>query len=476
MLGVATSRAGGRRGAATGTRCLDHRPRRLVHGGYAVQAIFYAGKRDFSVSKSVLHDLLVDPRPSGGHAAPCPGPPPARPCAAMAAAPAAPSRLMHMHAHGTGTQRAMPRRRPSGAGSCGLPGAVGLAVRRPRWPCCSRRQRGWPAAAALATLLAAATAAAAERPEPVQPRADVRIHTVSGFSSGASLAVNHGVAFSRSVAGIGVLGGSVYGCKVLPNAADGDFTTCSYWTANKTKSAEWLAAANAHLAANAEGQAIDPPSHLARTPVYLFSGTRDSMVWQATMRAVEQQFVGLGAAVYSRFDIAAEHAWIVDNATCSRPNVPALDSRGSPSPLACCGAHPDLFGQCVLPNVTTAAAAGNGRGGRHDIEQPHHGCCGACAAGFCAVGTPPFGDCPPGVPPTPVDGPPWWLPPINNCGYDMAGDMLQFLLGGEDQQLQLAPRLPVVSSNLLAFSQAGRFHLPAWPNSPHVGARHCPHC
>eukprot|EP01051_Picozoa_sp_SAG22_P003720 SAG22_NODE_184_length_15968_cov_39.081858_14_plen_218_part_00 len=41
VLGVTTSRAGGRRGAATGARCLDQRPRRLVHGGYAVQAIFY---------------------------------------------------------------------------------------------------------------------------------------------------------------------------------------------------------------------------------------------------------------------------------------------------------------------------------------------------------------------------------------------------------------------------------------------------
>ena len=103
----------------------------------------------------------------------------------------------------------------------------------------------------------------------------IREHTVSGFSSGASLAVNHGVAFSESVLGIGVLGGSVYGCNVLPNGASGDYTTCSYWTANKTLSEQWLGLANAHLQARAAAREIDPPTHLAGRPVYLFSGTRD---------------------------------------------------------------------------------------------------------------------------------------------------------------------------------------------------------
>jgi hypothetical protein len=42
-----------------------------------------------------------------------------------------------------------------------------------------------------------------------------------------------------------------------------------------------------------------------------------------------------GANVYSRFDLAAEHAWIVDNITCNRPNVPTLDASGMASTLAC---------------------------------------------------------------------------------------------------------------------------------------------
>lgn len=166
------------------------------------------------------------------------------------------------------------------------------------------------------------------------PPPALRPHTVSGFSSGATLAVNHGVAFAASVRGIGVLGGSPYGCNILPNGADGDFTTCSYWTGNITRSADWLSRCDAYLKERAARGVIDSLEHLKDKPVYLFSvrkmrsnfgighcffgaknnhftktglgqvenqacflqGTRDSMVWQRTMRAVEQQFRGLGAA------------------------------------------------------------------------------------------------------------------------------------------------------------------------------------
>ena len=287
--------------------------------------------------------------------------------------------------------------------------------------------------------------------ETAAPRAPIRPHTVSGFSSGATLAVNHGVAFSAAVGGIGVLGGSPYGCNVLPNGGSGDFTTCSYWTANASLSAEWLRRCESYLQQRAQAKLVDPLPHLRAKPVYLFSGTRDSMVWQRTMRAVEQQFRSLDAHVYSRFDLPAEHGWIVDNATCNRPNIPTRrrDGTGLESTLACCGAHPDLYGTCDLPNVSGSGAPG-GAGAAGGVEAGQHGCCGACAAGFCAPGAPPDGDCPPGVPPTPADGPPWWLPPINNCDYDMAGDMLSFLLGGA----ALKPRQPALASHLLAFPQA----------------------
>lgn len=304
----------------------------------------------------------------------------------------------------------------------------------------------------LAAQLTMLSTAAVSRSVPLDRM--LQVHTVSGFSSGATLAINHGVAFSASVRGIGVLGGSPYGCNILPNGGSGDYTTCSYWTANRSRSAEWLSHCGTYLRARAAHGAVDALEHMANKPVYLFSGTRDSMVWQRTMRAVEQQFRGLGANVYSRFDLAAEHGWIVDNVTCNRPNVPTLDTSGVASTLACCGAHPDLYGTCVLPNVSASdekqRAADAAAGG---ASLPAHGCCGACAAGFCEPGAPPDGDCPPGVAPTPMDGPPWWLPPINNCDYDMSGDMFAFL-GANGGSNPLKARQAVVSSHLLAFSQA----------------------
>ena len=48
-------------------------------------------------------------------------------------------------------------------------------------------------------------------------------HSVSGYSAGGSAAVNHLVAFSKVVLGIGVLGAAPYGCNILPDCGD----TCS---------------------------------------------------------------------------------------------------------------------------------------------------------------------------------------------------------------------------------------------------------
>lgn len=217
----------------------------------------------------------------------------------------------------------------------------------------------------LAAQLTMLSTAAVSRSVPLDRM--LQVHTVSGFSSGATLAINHGVAFSASVRDIGVLGGSPYGCNILPNGGSGDYTTCSYWTANRSRSAEWLSHCGTYLRARAAHGAVDALEHMANKPVYLFSGTRDSMVWQRTMRAVEQQFRGLGANVYSRFDLAAEHGWIVDNVTCNRPNVPTLDTSGVASTLACCGAHPDLYGTCVLPNVSASDEKQRAAGPRQQV-------------------------------------------------------------------------------------------------------------
>ena len=46
------------------------------------------------------------------------------------------------------------------------------------------------------------------------------LHTVSGFSSGADIAMTHLVAFSSHVLGMGIVGGAPYGCNIVANAGD----------------------------------------------------------------------------------------------------------------------------------------------------------------------------------------------------------------------------------------------------------------
>ena len=53
-------------------------------------------------------------------------------------------------------------------------------------------------------------------------------HTVSGFSSGADMAMIHMVAFSSHVLGMGIVGGAPYGCNIMPNAGD----TCGAMAGN----------------------------------------------------------------------------------------------------------------------------------------------------------------------------------------------------------------------------------------------------
>lgn len=63
----------------------------------------------------------------------------------------------------------------------------------------------------LITLLLASLPAVSS---PIKP------YIVTGFSSGASAAVNHLVAFPDEVHGIGIVGGSPYGCNTVPDCGN----------------------------------------------------------------------------------------------------------------------------------------------------------------------------------------------------------------------------------------------------------------
>lgn len=236
--------------------------------------------------------------------------------------------------------------------------------------------------ACLAVALAAAPGAAG-----LQPLAPP--HSVSGFSGGASVAVNHLVAFSDVVVGLGIIGGSPYGCSQLPDCGN----TCSGYQSSvhlENTSIPWNSWVDGlrddYIAQRASAGKVAPLSHLADKPVYLFSGLDDVYVYQSVMRAVDYQFRNFSSRVKSEFGLYAAHSWVVDNETCSHPGAAAIGNK-SREHAECCGIKGQV-GACIFEGEGVAP------------YRPQ-GCCGTCSAGDVSSDSPGIdlaqSDCPAGA-------------------------------------------------------------------------------
>eukprot|EP00729_Bicosta_minor_P011042 gene11042-33129_t len=230
--------------------------------------------------------------------------------------------------------------------------------------------------------------------------------SVSGFSAGGSMALFHLVSHSKRVTGAGVIGGSPYGCQLLPDSGD----TCSGWMSTgheENTSIPWplyLKTCNAYLTERAAGQLVDPLASLQGRPVYLLSGLGDTTVYQQVMRAVAQQFAAIGTKVKTEFTLDLNHAWAVDNQTCSNTGAALPGNQ-------CCGFKGTA--KCPLPP--------------HEAPVRPGGCCGGCG------------------------NLPGWAPPVNNCGYDMSGEMFKWL----EAPRIIAARGVEIPSNLFTINQTG---------------------
>lgn len=118
-------------------------------------------------------------------------------------------------------------------------------------------------------------------------QADPTKTSVSGLSSGAFMAVQYEVAFSKSTLGIGVVAGGPYDCF---RVSLGNVAMCMQGFPFPPVASNSLLAANV-LAA--EGK-IDPINNLADHKVYLFSGTEDLVVKQTVMNAVNEFYIQAG--------------------------------------------------------------------------------------------------------------------------------------------------------------------------------------
>ena len=281
-----------------------------------------------------------------------------------------------------------------------------------------------PRAPLLLAVLPLAWAGAASAPlleQRVLPR-----HSVSGFSAGASIALNHLVAYSDICDGVGIIGGSPYGCNTVPDSSN----SCSGYVSHppnahlENKSIPWNTWVDGirrgYLNQRAASERIAALSNLVDKPVFLFSGLDDVWVYQSVMRAVADQFRNLSARVKTEFTYYAAHAWVVDRETCVHAGV--QEARDE-----CCG-FKNGSTKCPLPP--------------HNRAVSPLGCCGICSSGDEDDRTN-----------TTVPMSAGWRPPINSCDYDLAGAILRWILGAAN----VAPRAAsgaVVPSNLIAVQQA----------------------
>jgi poly(3-hydroxybutyrate) depolymerase len=149
-------------------------------------------------------------------------------------------------------------------------------------------------------------------------RIDLAQTSVSGLSSGAYMAVQFAVAHSSMVRGIGIVAGGPYYC-ARGNVGTAT-TVCSctglpvIFVCQVAPGATRIDDLIRVTDFNASARTIDPTSHLAGMKVWMFSGTKDTIVPQAVMNDLYGYLSHYmpQARIRYRHDVAAEHAMPTD--------------------------------------------------------------------------------------------------------------------------------------------------------------------
>jgi poly(3-hydroxybutyrate) depolymerase len=145
--------------------------------------------------------------------------------------------------------------------------------------------------------------------------ADPEQVSVSGISSGAFMANQLHVAHSTGIMGVGLIAGGLYGCAVDSVTSTGVFSLASLAVGpcmsvpTLLRPVEFYARTVAALAAQGW---IDPPSNLARSRIYMFTGEADQVVNSKTIE--------LGASLYRTLGVP-ESQIVVRNGELSPPGA-----------------------------------------------------------------------------------------------------------------------------------------------------------
>jgi poly(3-hydroxybutyrate) depolymerase len=183
-------------------------------------------------------------------------------------------------------------------------------------------------AAGLLTFVTALSPAAAQTVSLPSYDVDINQISVSGLSSGGYMAVQFDVAFSSLSRGAGVIAGGPYYC------AQGNSTTaegtCSCFLPCLGQSSTNVAQLITVTDQNAGAGLIDPTSNLSQHRIWLFSGTKDTIVPQRIMDDLStyyRRYVGAADIAYKN-DVAAEHAMPTDffGNSCDTLNDPYISN------------------------------------------------------------------------------------------------------------------------------------------------------
>lgn len=148
--------------------------------------------------------------------------------------------------------------------------------------------------------------------------------TVAGISSGADMAVQLQVANSASIYGVAVTAGAAYYC----NQND-----LALWTtACTTGVGVPVSSLVSYTKSQANAGRIDPVSNISGKPIYLFSGTLDTVVYQQTMNDLQQYLLSFTSSANITYNNStpAEHSWVSPDASnaCDWLGVPYLNNCG----------------------------------------------------------------------------------------------------------------------------------------------------
>ena len=139
--------------------------------------------------------------------------------------------------------------------------------------------------------------------------------TVSGASSGATMATQLHFAFSNEISGCAVLAGPPYYCAggLLTAAAcmSGPVTSVSIPTLERK------------LRAYEKDGSIDSLNNIKGDPVYIFTGKYDPIALPGLVKLNEKLYSPLGANIKTNYEMPATHGFATETfgGTCAVPNL-----------------------------------------------------------------------------------------------------------------------------------------------------------